>query len=161
MNISEYEWYMSKALDQAQIASSMDEVPVGALIVSADGKELGAAGNEKESLKNPCAHAEILAIQRACEKMENWRLTGCTLFVTLEPCPMCLAAMIQARIERLVFGAYDTKGGALGLGYNLHNDSRLNHRFSVVGGIRHFECSKIMSDFFRRKRDGYNISNKF
>lgn len=152
-------WFMDLALKQAELAYKEKEVPVGAVLVSADGEILTQKHNLKESHHNPTAHAEVLSIIEGAKKLSSWRLTGATLYVTLEPCPMCLAAMVQARIKRCVFGAYDAKGGALSLGYSMHNDSRLNHRFAVTGGIRHFECSKILSQFFKERRNGYREKN--
>lgn len=128
---------------------------MGAIIVDSQGKVLSSSHNEKEAKNNPCGHAEILALQSAGKESSSWRLQGATLYVTLEPCPMCLMAMTHARINKVVFGTYDYKGGALSLGYNLHNDSRLNHKFKVIGGVKHLECSKILSDFFKEKRQFY------
>jgi len=99
-----------------------------------------------------------LVMQEASEKIRNWRLEDTILIVTLEPCPMCLAAMQQSRIGAVVFGAYDPKGGAISLGYNLHQDSRLNHQFSVLGGIKSYECGKILSKFFKERRNGYTAT---
>ena len=143
---------MAKALKEAQKAGKIDEVPVGAIIVDSAGKVIASAFNRKEQSFDPCGHAEILAIRKATKKLQNWRLVDCTLYVTLEPCIMCLAAMVHARIKTLVFGAYDPKGGALSLNYNLSTDQRLNHRFEVVGGVSQEECSRILSDFFQQKR---------
>lgn len=152
-------WFMDLALKQAELAYKEKEVPVGAVLVSADGEVLSQKYNLKESHHNPIAHAEVLSIIEAAKKLASWRLTGATLYVTLEPCPMCLAAMVQARIKRCVFGAYDIKGGALSLGYDLYKDPRLNHRFAITGGMRHFECSKILSQFFKERRSCYREKN--
>ena len=149
------EYWMSLALQQAKNAQESAEVPVGCILVDAQGLEVSRQFNRKEMSFNPIAHAEMLSLQEGAEKIKNWRLTGHTLYVTLEPCPMCLAAMVQARISRLVFGAYDAKGGAISLGYKFNSDTRLNHQFSVMGGVQHFECSKILSDFFRSRRQDY------
>ncbi|CBW24988.1 putative nucleotide deaminase [Halobacteriovorax marinus SJ] len=154
-NFSEYKWLMSVAMDEAYKAYSIDEVPIGAAIVDESGNILSQCHNEKEHCNDPCGHAEIIAIREACKKRGDWRLSGCTIYVTLEPCPMCLSAMIQARVDKLVFAAYDPKGGAISLNYNLYKDKRLNHNFSVVGGIGHFESSKVLSRFFREKRSSY------
>ncbi len=151
-------WLMDEALIEAEKAYRQDEVPIGAVVVDANGTILSRGHNVKESNYNPCGHAEILAITEAGKKLSNWRLINCSIFVTLEPCPMCLSAMIQARIGTLYFGAYDPKGGSLSLNYNFYKDQKLNHAFSVVGGLRHFECSKLLSRFFREKRDGYKKS---
>jgi len=151
-------WLMDEALIEAEKAYREDEVPIGAVVVDSNGSILSRSHNLKESNYNPCGHAEILAITAAGKKLSNWRLLNCSVFVTLEPCPMCLSAMIQARIGTLYFGAYDPKGGALSLNYNFYKDQKLNHAFSVIGGLRHFECSKLLSRFFREKRDGYKKS---
>jgi tRNA(adenine34) deaminase len=150
-------WHMGLALEQAELAYRAQEVPVGAVLVSPNGEILSRTHNLKETLFNPVAHAEILSLIEASKKVNNWRLSDCTLYVTLEPCPMCLAAMVHARIRQCVFGAYDPKGGALSLGYYVHKDTRLNHRFSVLGGIRHFECSRVLSQFFRERRHSYKV----
>lgn len=151
-------WNMGLALEEAEAAYKLGEVPVGAIVVDSDGKVLGKAHNLKESVQDPCGHAELILLRATAEKLKRWRLTGITLYVTLEPCTMCLAAMVQARIDRLVFGAYDAKAGALGLGYPLYKDKRLNHRFAVEGGVRHFECSKILSTFFKERRGGFSAA---
>ena len=113
---------------------------------------MAKAHNQREKSFDPSAHAEILALRKAAKKSGNWRLENATLVVTLEPCLMCLAACAHARIARVVFGAYDLKGGALSLGYDVHSDTRFNHRFAVMGGILQSDCARILSDFFRAKR---------
>ncbi|OFZ14324.1 MAG: hypothetical protein A2X86_05615 [Bdellovibrionales bacterium GWA2_49_15] len=148
-------WFMKLALEQAEMAYRLNEVPVGALVVSAEGKVLSSRFNTKEQDFDPCGHAEILAIREAAQREKAWRLVGCSVYVTLEPCIMCLAAMGQARVGQLIFGAYDPKGGALGLGYRVHADTRLNHRFAIKGGLLEFDCSKILSQFFREQRSFY------
>jgi len=155
LSISDHLWYMSMALEQAELAYKAQEVPVGAILVSPQGEILAKTHNLKETHHNPTAHAEILAVIEAAKKLHNWRLSDCTLYVTLEPCPMCLMSMLQARIKQCVFGAYDPKGGALSLGYNFHQDKRLNHQFSVIGGVKHFEASKLLSGFFKDRRVTY------
>lgn len=154
-NYNDHLWLMDEALKEADQAYREDEVPIGAVIVDSNGTILSRAHNVKEKAHNPCGHAEILAITEAAKKISNWRLIDCSIYVTLEPCPMCMAALIQARIKNLYFGAYDPKGGAISLNYNYHKDKRLNHSFNVVGGLRHFECSQIVSNFFREKRSIY------
>ncbi|MBL7665451.1 MAG: nucleoside deaminase [Bacteriovoracaceae bacterium] len=149
-------WFMKIALEEAENAFKSSEVPVGAIIIDERENILVRTSNQKENAKNPCGHAEILAIQEAAKKIGNWRLEKCTLYVTLEPCPMCLGALAQARIGKLCFGAYDPKGGAISLGYNLYKDKRLNHRYPVMGGILHYDASKLMSDFFKLRRPNYN-----
>lgn len=156
-SLADYDWCMKLALEEAEKGWKADEVPIGALVVSEIGEILARAHNDKEKKFNPFGHAEMIAMTEAAKKRGNWRLENCTLIVTLEPCPMCLAAMREARIGRVIFGAYDAKGGALSLNYNLHQDQRLNHRFEAVGGVHHFECSKILSDFFRTKRQEYKM----
>lgn len=142
---------MEEALLLARQAAEEDEVPVGAVILSPEGKMIAQGYNRREQDQNPLAHAEILAIQAAAQLTKSWRLTDCTLVVTLEPCPMCLAACQQARIVKVIYGAADPKGGALSLGYRLHEDLRTHHRFSVVHEPRS-ECSEILSRFFQKKR---------
>ena len=149
-------WLMDEALIEARKAFRQDEVPIGAIVVDSAGVILARTHNIKEKNYNPCGHAEMLAITEAAKKINNWRLLNCSIYVTLEPCPMCLSAMIQSRIGTLFFGAYDLKGGALSLDYNFYKDQKLNHSFPVVGGLRHFECSKLLSSFFREKRASYN-----
>lgn len=156
--ISDHLWLMDEALKEAHKAYREDEVPIGAVIANADGVIISHAHNQKEKVHNPCGHAEILAITEAAKKLGNWRLLDCSIYVTLEPCPMCLSALVQARIGHLYFGAYDTKGGALSLNYNFYKDQKLNHSFPVTGGLRHFECSRLLSTFFKEKRTGYSKS---
>lgn len=152
MDPQEVDRHMSQALLEAKSAFHEDEVPVGCLIVSPHGETLARTYNTKEQTNDACAHAEVLAIQKAGQKV-GWRLLDCSLIVTLEPCPMCLSAMLQARIGALYFGAYDRKGGALSLGYNFAADKRLNHTFSIMGGVRHYECSSLLSTYFKQKRN--------
>lgn len=142
--------FLREALLDAEHAFTADEVPVGAVVVK-DGVIIARASNLKEKTQNPLGHAEVLAIGVATKVLGSWRLEGCELYVTLEPCPMCLAALMHARIKRVVYGAKDPKGGALSLGYALHADTRLNHRF-VVELIEETECSAILSRFFAAKR---------
>lgn len=148
-------WFMGLALEQAEEAYRAGEVPVGAVLVSPEGEVFSKKHNLKEKDFNPTGHAELLSIIDASKKLQNWRLTEFTLYVTLEPCLMCFGSMVQARIGSCVYGAYDSKGGALSLGYPIHKDNRLNHRFSIIGGIRHYDCSKLMSQFFKERRTLY------
>jgi tRNA(adenine34) deaminase len=157
--LQDHLWFMNMALSEAELAFKAQEVPVGAILVSPDGDVLTKQHNIKETNYNPVGHAEILCLIEGAKKIHNWRLSDCTLYVTLEPCPMCLAALVQGRIKQCVFGAYDPKGGALSLGYRIHQDERLNHRFDVMGGIMHFECSKLLSQFFRERRNSYKTKN--
>lgn len=154
-SLQDHLWFMGLAIEQAEQAYRAQEVPVGAILVSPDGEVLSRQFNLKETHFNPVAHAEVLSMIDGGKKLQNWRLSDCTLYVTLEPCPMCLSAMVQSRVRQCVFGAYDAKGGALSLGYHLHQDKRLNHQFQVMGGIRHFECSRLLSTFFKERRSTY------
>jgi tRNA(adenine34) deaminase len=144
-------YWMGKALAQADRAARLGEVPIGAVLVR-DDRVIGRGCNLREGKNDPSAHAEMIAIRQAAGRLNAWRLTGTTLYVTLEPCPMCMGAIILARIERLVFGCYDPKAGAAGSLYNLAADSRFNHRVAVSSGVREEECSAILSDFFRDLR---------
>lgn len=155
MNFSDHYWNMELALEEAEKAYKAGEVPVGAVIVSKDGKVLAKEYNKKENNFNPCGHAEILAMIEAAKVIKNWRLIDCSLYVTLEPCPMCLMAIVHSRIRNLYFGAYDSKGGSISLNYNFHTDKRLNHSFSVIGGVLQYNCSKMLSQFFRERRKFY------
>lgn len=155
MDFKKIDQYMSLALNEAKEAAYKDEVPVGAVIVNEQGAIIAQTHNLKEKNQNSCHHAEILAIEEASRSLKSWRLLGCDIYVTLEPCPMCLSALTQARVRNIYFGAYDAKGGSVSLGYNLYKDSRFNHKSNIFGGIKHFECSKILSDFFRQKRRRY------
>ncbi len=144
-------FYMKLALEQAREADACGEVPVGAVLVR-EGRVLAACRNRCEELKDATAHAEILALREGSRRLGGWRLTGTTLYVTLEPCPMCAGALVQARVERLVYGAADPKGGACGTLYNLVQDERLNHRLAVTGGVMADECAVLLQGFFRRRR---------
>jgi len=147
----DYQSLMLLALEQAEIAASLDEVPVGAVIVH-EGRIIAAAYNERERLRDPTAHAEMIAITQAASALNSWRLEGCTLFVTLEPCPMCAGAILQARCDRVVYGALDSKAGAVSSLYQLLEDRRLNHQVEVVGGVLADRCGMLLSDFFHQKR---------
>lgn len=138
---------MRMALEEAARAAGEEEIPVGAVVVR-EGQVIGSAHNMREELKNPVAHAEILALQAASSHQRTWRLSECTLYVTLEPCVMCVGAILQARIPRLVFGCLDPKGGAARSLYRLCEDPRLNHQLVVTGGVLEGECGQILSEFF-------------
>lgn len=142
---------MELALDEARAAPGHGDVPVGAA-VGLDGEVLARRHNERERTGDPTAHAEILALRDAAARVGNWRLTGAVVAVTLEPCPMCAGALVQARVARVVYGATDPKAGALGSLYNLGADPRLNHEFEVVGGLMADECGTLLSDFFAARR---------
>lgn len=146
-----HEYYMALALEQAKDAAVAGEVPIGAVLVM-DGKIIAADRNRREELNDATAHAEILVIRRAGEILGGWRICGSTLYVTLEPCPMCAGAMVQARVDHLVFGAADSKGGAAGTLYDIVRDRRLNHRLEVTGGILEEECALVLQQFFKDRR---------
>jgi tRNA(adenine34) deaminase len=144
---------MDLAINEAQKALEKGEVPIGAIIVL-ENKVIAAAYNNRESANNPVGHAELLAIEKASQELKRWRLTGCTLYVTLEPCVMCAGAIVLSRLDRVVFGTVDPKAGAVKSLYQILEDSRLNHRPEVVGGVRKDVCSKLLKDFFVQKRTG-------
>jgi tRNA(adenine34) deaminase len=146
-----HETYMRRALREAEQALTEDEVPVGAVIVR-DGQIIASAHNGREQLHDPTAHAEMVAITQAAAALEDWRLEGCTLYVTLEPCPMCAGAILQARIPTVVFGALDPKAGAVQSLFKLLSDARLNHRCEIVTGVMAAECGEILTRFFVEKR---------
>ncbi len=151
MKIDEHDYYMGEALAEARKALEQGEVPIGAVIVRED-KIIARGHNLKERLKDATAHAEILAIRAAGVVLGSWRLLDCTLYVTIEPCPMCAGAMLQARLSRLVFGARDEKGGAVGSLYNLAQDKRFNHYLEVLEGVRAEESAALMREFFQARR---------
>lgn len=142
---------MRMALAEAEAAFSEDEAPVGAVIVYED-RVIAAAHNQREQLKDPTAHAEMIAITQAAAELGSWRLEGCSLYVTLEPCPMCAGAVLQSRIPWLVYGASDPKGGAVQTLYQLLSDARLNHQTQVVAGVMAEPCGKILTRFFEQQR---------
>ncbi len=143
--------FLQAALDEAKRAAKEDEVPVGAVLVH-EGKIVATGRNARERLQSPISHAEIHALEAGAKKLGSWRLEDCGLYVTLEPCPMCLAACQQARVSRVVYGAKDPKGGAISLGYALHEDGRTNHRFAV-DYVEEPECGGILTAFFRGRRN--------
>ncbi len=155
--------YMRLALEEARRAAELDEVPIGAVVVYepidpatrrplAEPRVIARACNLRETTRDPAGHAEFLAMKQASAELDAWRLTGCTVYVTLEPCIMCAGLMHQARIDRCVFGAPDPKAGALGTLYRIHEDERLNHNFEVVSGVLGGECADTLRAFFARKR---------
>ena len=147
-----HEAFMHQALQEALAAYEADEVPVGTVIVH-EGRIIARAHNQRELLKDPTAHAEMIAITQAATALNNWRLTGATMYVTLEPCAMCAGAIVLARIDRLVYGAEDPKAGACGTLFNIVQDTRLNHRVEVISGVRAAECSETLKSFFARRRE--------
>ena len=151
---SRYEPAMRAALSEARAALHTGDVPIGAVVIDGDGKQLGRGANAREATSDPTAHAEIVALRRAAASIGDWRLDGCTLVVTLEPCAMCAGALVLARVERLVFGAFDPKAGAVGSLWDLVRDRRLNHRPEVVSGVLEDECGQLIRDFFAGHRSG-------
>ncbi len=147
---------MQIALEESEKAYQKFEVPVGAVLVDSHGTIITRQHNAKEYTGDPCAHAEILALSEAGKMRKSWRLTDTYLYVTLEPCPMCLGAMIQARVKKLIFGAYDPKGGALSLNLNIHQNKKLNHQLEVMGGINQYQCGTLLSNFFKERRNHYS-----
>ncbi len=144
------EYFMKKAIEQAKKAALVGEVPVGAVIVK-DGKIISRGKNQRENTKNALKHAEIIAIDKACKKLGGWRLEDCEMYVTLEPCPMCAGAIINSRIKRVIFGAYDYKAGSVNSVIKLF-DLPYNHKPETVGGVLQEECSGLLSDFFYNLR---------
>ncbi|MGH3488104.1 MAG: tRNA adenosine(34) deaminase TadA [Actinopolymorphaceae bacterium] len=143
---------MRVSLDEARLAESAGDVPVGCVVVDAVGQIVGRGRNAREATSDPTAHAEVLAIRQAAAARGGWRLDGCTLVVTLEPCTMCAGAVVLARLDRLVFGAYDEKAGAVGSLWDVVRDRRLNHRPEVVGGVLAEECGEVLREFFAAQR---------
>ena len=143
--------FMLEALKEAEKSANFDEVPVGAVIVK-DGKIIARGHNLRERNNDPTAHAEIVAIRKACKKLQSWRLEGCTIYVTIEPCSMCAGTLLWTRIKRIVYGASDPKGGALGSSYNLFEVKNINHKVEITRGILENRCAELMTSFFRSKR---------
>jgi tRNA(adenine34) deaminase len=150
------ERFMRMALREAEAAAIEGEVPVGAIIVK-ERRILGRAHNQRETLSDPTAHAEMIAITQAAQALEAWRLEGATIYVTLEPCPMCAGALVQARVKRLVYGAVDPKAGACGTLYNIVCDERLNHRLEVTAGVLADEARELLQAFFQKKRKAADL----
>ena len=150
--IKDHEKWMKLAFCEAEKAFEQNEVPIGSVVVH-KGQIIGRGHNQCESLNDPTAHAEIIAITSAANTLNDWRLTGCELYVTKEPCPMCAGALWLSRIKRCVFGAYDPKGGFLGSISNLMDHKQLNHHYEIEGGVLAEECSQILRTFFRRLRE--------
>jgi len=151
-------FYMEQALAEARLAAAAGEIPVGAIVV-ADDAIIARAYNRREELQSPTAHAETIALERASQELKSWRLEQCSIYVTLEPCIMCVGALLQARIARLIFGCRDPKAGAVRSLYRLCEDPRLNHRVPVTAGVLENECGAILSDFFidlrNKKREAF------
>ncbi|MGE7811730.1 nucleoside deaminase [Lysinibacillus sp. JK80] len=151
--------FMKQALEEAQQAALLGEVPIGAVIVY-EGKIIARAHNLRETTQNATTHAELLVIQEACKKIGSWRLEDTTLYVTLEPCPMCAGAILQSRVPRVVYGARDQKAGCVDSLYQLLNDERFNHECDVTEGILAEECGQILTDFFKALRDRKKAEKK-
>jgi tRNA(adenine34) deaminase len=147
------ETWMSEALAEARRAAAEGEVPIGAVVVY-EGQIVGRGRNARERLHDPTAHAEVLALQQASQALRRWRLTGTTVYATLEPCPMCAGALVNARVDRLVYAVPDPKAGAVGTLFDIARDPRLNHRVEVTSGVLAVECGDLLRGFFRGKRGG-------
>jgi tRNA(adenine34) deaminase len=150
-NFNEDQRFMGTAIEQARIAEENGDVPIGAVIVH-EGKIIAKAYNQRQQLQDPTAHAEIIALTQAAAALESWRLNGCTMYVTLEPCPMCAGALVLSRMDRLVYGCDDPKAGACKSLYNIVTDERLNHRLEVTTGVMEEQCRQQLQDFFARRR---------
>ncbi len=145
------ERYVQMAIEQAKIAEENGDVPIGAVIVY-ENRIIGKAYNQREQLQDPTAHAEIIALTQAAAAMENWHLNGCTIYVTLEPCPMCAGALVLSRMDGLVYGCDDPKAGACKSLYNIVQDERLNHRLEVTSGVLAEQCGQLLQEFFAQRR---------
>lgn len=146
---------MNIAIEEARLAAQQGEVPVGAVLVL-DGEVVAQAHNQRETTHDATAHAEVLAIRQACAKLRNWRLTGADLYVTLEPCPMCAGAIVNARIGRVIYGAPDSKAGGVDSLFNIVDNKNLDHRVEILSGICETECREVLQEFLKRKRGGEN-----
>lgn len=153
MQTTAYEPWMKQALELAREAAAHGEIPVGAVVVSANGDVIGTGFNTREDDHDPMSHAEVVAMRAAAAHLGNWRLDDCTLVVTLEPCTMCAGAAMQARIGRIVFGAFDDKAGAVGSLWDVVRDPRLPHRAEVISGVLAQDCVQVLSDFFKAQRN--------
>jgi tRNA(adenine34) deaminase len=151
---NEYDVAMRVALDEARVALGSGDVPIGAVVLDPAGAVIGRGHNVRERDGDPTGHAELVAVREAAAALGGWRLTGCTLVVTLEPCTMCAGAIVLSRLDRLVFGAYDAKAGAVGSLWDVVRDRRLNHRPEVLGGVLSEECTALLDDFFAHQRLG-------
>lgn len=144
--------YMELALAEAQQAAELGEIPIGAVLVDELGQVIAAAHNMRETWQDGTAHAEVIAIQAACKKLGRWRLSGCTLYVTVEPCPMCSGAIVNSRVDRVVYGCPDVKAGGAESIFNIITNPNLNHCANVTSGVCEEECAQVMKDFFKRRR---------
>ena len=150
----QHEAWMDLALAEARSALDTGDVPIGAVVVGPDGTVIGTGRNEREATGDPTAHAEVVAIRQAAAAVGEWRLAGCTLVVTLEPCAMCAGAIVLARVPKVVFGAWDEKAGASGSVFDILRERRLNHWVEVFPQVREAECAKLLTDFFALRRQG-------
>ena len=148
----DFSFYMGKALELARVSYDFGDVPIGCVIIDECGEIVGSGYNKRNFEKNTLGHAEIIAINEACGKLRDWRLEGCTVVVTVEPCPMCAGAILQARIKRAVFGVRNPKAGCAGSVLNIFNEPRFNHRVETVEGVLESECAGLMTEFFKRFR---------
>ncbi|MDO4178821.1 MAG: tRNA adenosine(34) deaminase TadA [Phascolarctobacterium sp.] len=153
-------YFMSIALEEAKQAASLGEIPIGAVLVC-DGEVIAAAHNMREIWQDATAHAEVIVIREACQKLKRWRLTGCTLYVTVEPCPMCSGAIVNSRIDRVVYGCPDVKAGGAESIFNIITNPNLNHVANVTSGVREEECAQVMKDFFKMRREQNKEKKKF
>jgi tRNA(adenine34) deaminase len=153
-SMDDHERWMRLALEEADLAATSREIPVGCVIVDADGRLVARAHNGRETLADPTAHAEMIAIREAAARLLTWRLEGATAYVTLEPCPMCAGALVHARVARVVYGCADPKGGAVDTMFGIGRDARLNHRFEVVAGVLGEACAERLRQFFLGLRQG-------
>jgi len=158
-NIREDDQYMRIAIEQAKIAEENGDIPIGAVIVYKN-QIIAKAYNQREQLRDPTAHAEIIALTQAAAFVESWRLNGCTMYVTLEPCPMCAGALVLSRMDRLIYGCDDPKAGACKSLYNIVQDKRLNHRLEVTTGVLQEQCRQQLQEFFSRRREENKKNNK-
>lgn len=145
------QYYMGLALEEARKAAELGEIPIGAVLVQ-DNEVIACAHNMRETWQDATAHAEVIVIQEACKKLKRWRLSGCTLYVTVEPCPMCSGAIVNGRVDRVVYGCPDIKAGGAESIFNIITNPNLNHVADVMSGIRETECAQVMKDFFKRRR---------
>ena len=151
-DVNKHKFYMRAALELACEAEKLQEVPIGAVVVK-DGRIIGRGYNRRELDKNPLAHAELMAIQAASSTLGGWRLEGCDLYVTLEPCPMCAGAIVQSRLNRVIYGTEDPKAGYAGSLYNVLQDERLNHQTEIIAGVLKEECQQLLKAFFKQLRE--------
>jgi tRNA(adenine34) deaminase len=159
--VTAFDAAMREAMAEGRLATATGDVPIGAVVLDSGGEPIARGRNEREASSDPTAHAEIVAMRAAAAARESWRLSGCTLVVTLEPCAMCAGAAVLARIDRLVFGAFDPKAGAVGSLWDIVRDRRLNHRAEVISGVLAEECGALLTDFFIGQRSEHGGDGRF